>query len=298
MPVLPMEQAEPLRFFDILNAVLTENPPPERDKDLLAWLRPIGVGPSLQFDRGMFNDAQRGALRAGLASARDTIRNLGPAAGGRETSAPRGTLQRRQNGGLMHQPTPALIGLMRGPQDEIGPQRPPAQTGGWSQPPLQAGNFGRNYLLRARFALVGIGALPRDQAMYFTTTTDANGQPLDGHGNYALRFPPNGQPPVEAFWSLTVYRTDENRRRWLVPNTINRYSIGARTRSLRYDSDGTLQILIQHNRPAAMAENWLPVGEGPFLLTLRTYQPGRALIDGQYEIPLPVKADSTEQKTP
>jgi hypothetical protein len=273
--------------------VLTENPPPEGDKDMLDRLRPLGVGPSLHFDRGMFNDLQLGALRAGLASARDTIRNSEP--GGRQALAAHGALHGRRQSGLMHQPTPSLISLMRGPQDPSDQRSAP--QAGWSQPPAQAGKFGRNYMLRARFALVGIGALPREQAMYFTTTTDADGMQLDGHSSYVLRFSPNGQPPVEAFWSLTVYRTDENRRRWLVPNAINRYSIGDRTPALRYSKDGALEILIQHSRPAGMAENWLPVCGGPFLLTLRTYQPGQALLDGRYEIPLPVTVKRNQKKS-
>jgi hypothetical protein len=156
---------------------------------------------------------------------------------------------------------------------------------GWSGPVGQVGNFGTDYLLRAQCALAGLGLLPRQEAMYFTTATDALGAALDGRSNYVLRFPPSGMPPVDAFWSLTLYRTDENNRRWLVPNAIDRYSLGDHTPGLRHGSDGAVEIFIQADPPDAAPENWLPAAQGQFMLTLRAYRPRRELLEGRYRIP-------------
>jgi hypothetical protein len=240
LPVLPLDQTDVLTFFDILNAVLTENPPPEQDKDVLGRLRLINVGPALKFARGDFTPAQLDALKKGIAAGRESIR----------------------------------VPLY-------------ATRGGWSRPPADLGVFGTNYAWRARCALIGIGALPRQEAMYFTTFCDASGAPLHGGNRYLICFETGGLPPVEAFWSLTVYRRDKQKRRWLVRNAINRYSVGDRTPHLRYGADGSLQIFIQHIRPMVNQENWLPAPQGPFLLTLRAYRPRRDLLDGKYIIPLP-----------
>jgi hypothetical protein len=121
--------------------------------------------------------------------------------------------------------------------------------------------------------------------MYFTTATDHVGAGLNGNNQYIMRFPPGGLPPVDAFWSLTVYRTDQNNRRWLVPNEISRHSLGNHSAALRYGRGGSLDILIQHDRPKANEENWLPAPGGPFLLTLRAYLPRRELLEGTYAIP-------------
>jgi hypothetical protein len=270
VPVAPIENTDPLRFFDVLAAVLTENPPPERDEAIVERLRKIGVGPSLRFNRRDYTAAQLAALKEGIASARDTI----------------GTQSRGAwRPGRRHRPSDELLADMRGPMDPSDQQSRGLQARGWSRPFKEAGHFGTNYLLRARYALVSIGVLPREEAMYFRTVTDVSGNRLDGQSRYVLRFPPGRLPPVDAFWSLTVYQADENKRRWLVPNEIDRFSIGSRTPGLRFGDDGALDIFIQHDRPATDIENWLPTSDGKFSVTLRTYWPRRELLDEQYTIP-------------
>lgn len=248
MPVLPLERTDRLKFFDVLNALLTENPPPPQDSEVLKRLRPIGVGPSLTFDRDRFTASELEEIYKGMAAAARAMR------------------------------LPMF-----------------ANAGGWSRPPADMGVFGTNYPWRARCALVGIGALPREEAMYFTTFCDASGAPLRGGNRYVINFEPGNQPPADAFWSLTVYRRDEQMRRWLVPNPINRYSIGDRTPHLRYSDDGSLRIFVQHMRPVANQENWLPAPPGPFLLTLRTYWPRPELLDERYTIPLPTARAPAQQ---
>jgi hypothetical protein len=275
LPVAALETTDLLTFFDVLNAALTENPPPASDKVVLDRLQSINVGPSLQFSRGDFSKPQLNALRQGLASARDTI----SAHVGFRTPTQQKTRPRQW-------PSDALLARLRGPPDASrAAQFDRGRSVGWSGPTGQVGNFGTDYLTRAQCALAGLGLLPREEAMYFSTATDAIGAALHGDSRYILAFPPGGLPPVDAFWSLTVYQTDANQRRWLVANPINRYSIGNRTPGLCYGGDSSLEILIQRDRPASGEENWLPAPAGPFLLTLRAYLPRPELRDGAYRIP-------------
>ena len=273
-PVPPLDNDKPLTFFDVLNAMLTENPPPARDEAVLERLRAIGVGPSLRFRRQDFTPPQLEALRRGLAAGRDTIR----AQVGFRTLGPQPT-------GFGDWPSDALLAQSRGSIDASRRPTPGDRRLGWSGPVGDVGDFGADYLSRAQCALAGLGLLPREEAMYFSTATDAVGGPLNGRNRYVLRFPPGGLPPVDAFWSLTIYQTDEDNRRWLAPNPIDRYSIGSRKADLRYGADGSLEIFIQHGAPAGDETNWLPAPDAPFLLTLRSYQPRRALLEGRYSIP-------------
>lgn len=164
-------------------------------------------------------------------------------------------------------------------------RRPPAK-GVWNVPPQNIGTFDTDYLLRAAVALMGLGALPREEAMYFTTDCDADGTPLDGRNRYELRFAKDALPPAHAFWSLTLYELDCEKRAWLTPNTMGRYAIGDRTRGLQFDSDGSLVIAMAHETQwDTLPANALPTPEGQFILCLRAYEPGPALLSGAYRLP-------------
>lgn len=153
---------------------------------------------------------------------------------------------------------------------------------GWSYS-TRLGDYGRDHLLRAAIALRGLGALTAAEAIYPTTKRDADGDRLVGTGTYVLRFGPDELPPVGqdfGFWSLTMY--DE--RNFLVENSIGRYSIGDRTPGIRYEDDGSLEIVFSHARQPD-GVNWLPAPEGPFEVTLRCYLPTGALLNGEYVVP-------------
>lgn len=151
---------------------------------------------------------------------------------------------------------------------------------GWSYD-LDIGTYGNNYLLRAVIALHGLGALTAEEAIYASTQLDAAGQQLTGEHAYRLHFDADHLPPVDAFWSLTVYDEDN----FLVANDIDRYAIGDRTPGLTYGSDGSLDLLVQHDKPGAGPSNWLPAPQGTFELTLRFYQPRQEMLDGTYKLP-------------
>lgn len=153
---------------------------------------------------------------------------------------------------------------------------------GWSRPPMTLGNFGTDYVLRAVTALVGLAALPPAEAMYLSTTIDAGGQPLNGKHDYVLHFAPDRLPPAKAFWSLTLYEIDAQGRSWLVKNALHRYSIGDRTPGLVRGADGSLAIHITRD---TTQPNCLPSPQGPFMLSMRVYEPDAALLEGHYDLP-------------
>lgn len=154
---------------------------------------------------------------------------------------------------------------------------------GWRYPPPQMGRFGDDFLRRAaEQSLVGVAANDPEEAVYLAAFHDADGAKLST-GRYELRFAPGNLPPVDAFWSLTVYGEDRN----LVPNSIGRYSIGDRTQGLVMDAEGSLTIRLQPDSPGAAEEsNWLPTpAQGIWFIALRMYLPRREVIDARWECP-------------
>ncbi len=130
------------------------------------------------------------------------------------------------------------------------------------------GSYGSNFLTRALVAYKGLGGLVSDEAVYAMGDFDADKHPLDGRNEYLLRFEPGDLPPVDAFWSVTLYDAD----RFLYDNPAARYAIGDRTAGLLHDPDGGLSLQIRH-RPPADQSNWLPAPGGSFYLILRMYCP-------------------------
>lgn len=134
----------------------------------------------------------------------------------------------------------------------------------------------------ARNALWGNHAY---EAVYPQIYVDANGEQLNGSNRYEITF--TELPPVDAFWSLTMYSMPDY---YLVENPINRYSIGDRTPGIHYADDGSLTIYLQTYEPsdADQKANWLPAPEGDFRPMLRIYQPRAAVLSGDYTLP-PIK---------
>ena len=145
-----------------------------------------------------------------------------------------------------------------------------------------------NYLYRMAGAVIGIYANSNEEAMYPVLTTDSDGAPLTGADKYTLTFAPGQLPPVNAFWSVTMYKLPES---LLVDNPINRYVINSpMLPDLVKNPDGSLTIHIQNNPPASDKQpNWLPAPPGPFQLFLRLYWPETAALDGSWQAPKVVK---------
>jgi hypothetical protein len=156
------------------------------------------------------------------------------------------------------------------------------RNNGWLLPGPYVGNYGRNYLGRAVIALNALGANTRPETIYPIALDDSRGRPLTGSHRYAIRFPRGQLPPANAFWSLTMY----DAKRYLVPNPIDRYTVGDRTRGLRRGRDGSLTIYVQHASPTgAKRANWLPAPAGGFRIAMRIYEPRRSALSGRWKPP-------------
>jgi hypothetical protein len=146
-----------------------------------------------------------------------------------------------------------------------------------------------NYLYRMAAAVLGIYGNSKQEAMYPSYTVDADGSPLTGSEAYTLRFPPGQLPPVNAFWSATLYRLPQS---LLVDNPINRYLINsAMLPDLVLDADGGVTVYVQTSSPGPDREaNWLPAPAGPFAIVLRLYWPRPEALNGDWQPPKLVKS--------
>jgi hypothetical protein len=130
-----------------------------------------------------------------------------------------------------------------------------------------------DWLLRAAAARAGIYGNDAIEAMYPLTKTLADGKPLDGSkGKYTLTFAKDQYPPVNAFWSVTMY---DGKNQLLVKNPINRYLINSpMLPGMTRNKDGSLTLYIQKDSPGKDKEsNWLPAPDGPIYLVMRLYWP-------------------------
>lgn len=141
-----------------------------------------------------------------------------------------------------------------------------------------------NYMYRMLAAVLGIYGNSKQEAMYPVYSVDASGQKLDGTNRYTLRFVPGQLPPVEAFWSLTMYELPAS---LLVANPLNRYLINSpMLPDLKRDAGGSLTLYIQHDSPGKDKEsNWLPAPSGPFIMFMRLYWPKPEALDGTWKQP-------------
>ncbi len=148
------------------------------------------------------------------------------------------------------------------------------------------GEPGNGMFLRAAHAWVFLGPINVPQeAMYWWANSDGAGHALDGQQNYIMHFPAGQLPPNDAFWSLTM--GDAKNR--FVANPITRYSVSDRS-GLVPNADGSVDIYMQNTAPAGHESNWLPAPTGNFILWLRVYIPGAAILDRKYTVPPVVKA--------
>jgi hypothetical protein len=153
-------------------------------------------------------------------------------------------------------------------------------------------SFGFNYPLRAMVAGPYLGGQGEREAMYPIRYTDAEGQTLSGANKYELVM--TTEPPVDAFWSLTMYNAED---KMLVENPIHRYKVGTDTEGLKKGADGSVTVAIQNEQPdPATDSNWLPAPTGDFYMILRLYQPTDAILDGTYPLPQVTRQRLTKSK--
>ncbi|MFM6927258.1 MAG: DUF1254 domain-containing protein [Bdellovibrio sp.] len=166
-----------------------------------------------------------------------------------------------------------LIGLTRSGQARA--------IQGWSVSRV-LGAYGLDYDSRAVVAKIGLGANTKQDILYPRAVADSTGHTLNGGYKYVLRFSRNQLPPVNSFWSLTVY----NSRQQLIKNDLSRYALSDRDK-LKFNPDGSVDIFFQATNPGKGKEsNWLPTPDGEdFNVIMRLYWPKQAALDGSWKVP-------------
>jgi hypothetical protein len=111
---------------------------------------------------------------------------------------------------------------------------------------------------------------------------DSQGARLNGNSHYTVTFAKGQTPPVDGFWSLTLY----NKEHLFEPNSLNRFSLGTKSKSLRYNADGSLTLYFQSDSPGKdMESNWVPAPKDDFSLYIRAYWPKAEILDGTWAPP-------------
>jgi hypothetical protein len=219
-------------FYEYLDAALQFVPETAQDKDIRARLASIGIGPGKTFDFKDLSLEHKAALLLGMKAGNDKVSTF----------------------------------VAEGGKDENG----------WQVGGLAGGSsafFNGNWLKRAATAKAGIYANDPAEAMYPATRKDSSGKTLDtSKHNYTLTFPADEMPPVNAFWSVTMY---DGETQLLIQNAINRYLINSpMLPDMIKNADGSLTIYIQKTSPGKDKEaNWLPAPDGPAYIVMRLYWP-------------------------
>jgi hypothetical protein len=155
------------------------------------------------------------------------------------------------------------------------------------------GSYGpETYLKRAVVAAFGWPANQERDAVYPYTEVDSTGQKLTGANKNTVTFAKGETPPVNAFWSITMYMIDQGW--WFVPNPLNKFTVSLRDNP-KFNDDGSLTLYFQNESPGKDKEaNWLPAPKGPFIPMLRMYWPkdtAPSIIDGSWKPPAVVKVN-------
>ncbi|MFF3497052.1 DUF1254 domain-containing protein [Streptomyces sp. NPDC002795] len=247
-----------LRFFEQLRVWMAAFPPSAPDRTYQERFAPLGLlkeGPSPYVDA---DPALVQALTEGLAAGKEQVEAA--------TKKPRGSEQPPGSWEL----NPHLFDYNL---DHFG-------VGTLDSPQWKLADREASYLLRAAAARAALWGNHGYEAVYAHTFTDADGEQLNGAHAYTLRF--DQPPPVDSFWSITMYDTPDY---FLVGNPLDRYSIGDRTPGLSHADDGSLTLRIQHTEPAEGPANWLPAPAGDFRPMIRLYTPKPQVLDGSYTLP-------------
>jgi hypothetical protein len=259
-PAAPVPQPDPavpetLRWWETFRVELAAFPPPAGDAPLLAIAGTLGLtaseSPYIDADSELAD-----ALIAGAKAGQETI----------ETLAKGGTPPASGWTSAMH--------YFDYNTDYFG-------VGTIDAPEWRIDDRARAYATRAAAARAGLFGNHGYEANYEIVYVDADAEQLNGARRYELRL--DTMPPVEAFWSLTMYNVPEF---LLVANPIDRYSIGDRTPGLQVAADGSLTVYLQHASPGTDKDsNWLPTPEGDFRPIMRMYQPKPEVLTGDYALP-------------
>ena len=231
-------------YFKLLAELMKTNPPNADDAPMVAKLAKIGIVPGQDFDPSKLEPA----VAKGLAKA----------------------------------PKPAQEQIMAWLKEGIAAGDFKLENG-WAFS-TQVGTYGTHYMQRALVTAIGLGANRPQDAIYPTSTGPDLLKKYDGSKKYVMRFEKGQLPPVDGFWSLTMYDKDY----FFVDNPLNRYTLSARNK-LKTNPDGSVDLYIQAESPGKDKEsNWLPAPKDEFILMMRLYWPKEkppTILDGSWKIP-------------
>ncbi|MBX5168757.1 DUF1254 domain-containing protein [Rhizobium sp. NZLR1b] len=143
-------------------------------------------------------------------------------------------------------------------------------------------SFGTDYFTRTAVAKSNIFVNSPNETKYFYQDLDASGGRLNGAKSYTVTFPKGETPPVNGFWSMTLY----NEHHFFSPNELKRYSLGTKNKDLKYNDDGSLTLYVQATSPGDEKQsNWLPAPREDFSLYIRSYWPKAAVMEGTWTPP-------------
>lgn len=146
--------------------------------------------------------------------------------------------------------------------------------------------FGTDYYTRTAVGKSNIFVNSPNETKYFYQDLDSTGARLNGAHQYTVTFAKDALPPVQGFWSLTVY----NKYHFFAPNSLNRYSLGTKNKDLQLGPDGSLTLYVSATPPSQdKMNNWLPVPKDDFSLFMRSYWPEAAILEGKWTPPPVVK---------
>jgi len=231
-------------YFKLFAELLKTNPPAAEDAPMVAKLAKIGVIPGQEFDAAKLDPAVAKGIAGAPKPAQDLIM------GWLKAGIAAGDLK-LENGWLFTTKT---------------------------------GLYGTSYLQRALITAIGLGANRPQDAVYPTSEGPDIIKKYSGEKKYVMRFEKGQLPPVDGFWSLTMY----NAQYFFVDNPLNRYTLSQRNK-LKANADGSINLYIQHESPGRDKEsNWLPAPKDQFILMMRLYWPKEnppSILDGTWKIP-------------
>ena len=231
-------------YFKLLAELMKTNPPRADDAPMVERMAQLGIVPGQDFDPAKLEPA----VAKGMAKA----------------------------------PKPAQEQIMAWLQEGIAAGDFKLENG-WAFS-TKVGTYGTHYIQRALVTAIGLGANRPQDAIYPTSTGPDLVKKYDGSKKYEMRFEKGQTPPVDGFWSLTMYDKDY----FFVDNPLNRYTLSQRNK-LEPNADGSATLYLQHESPGKDKEsNWLPAPKDEFILMLRMYWPKEkppTILDGSRKIP-------------
>ena len=234
-------------YFKLFAELMKANPPTAEDSPMVAKLAKIGIVPGQDFDASKLDPA----VAKGLAAA----------------------------------PKPAQDKIMAWMKEGVVVGDAKVDNGWYFT--TKTGLYGTSYRQRALVTAIGLGANRPQDAVYPTSEGPDILKKYSGEKKYVMHFDKGELPPVDGFWSLTMYDASY----FFVPNPINRYTVSQRNK-LKVNADGSVDLYIQNESPGTDKEqNWLPAPRDTFILMMRLYWPKEkspSILDGSWKIP-PVK---------